>query len=246
MPQQRCSLDLSFDSPTGGTPVHVGVFVVTAGEARPLLKNEAEPMLSETLAHTQEILAQCDLRLDLEAAQVVLAPASMATVEGNSPTSWGGVAPDGTADADLFNYELGERVVEEPRALFEHARSYLSDEAIAIIIVDDIIYHAAQVPTPAGGLSFAPIVYHHVDDYPLRNAVMSAGGYAHSNDLPAAVNGRTIAHELGHMLLNTAQHEGELDNLMLSGEVLVESQCELMRENLAKIYGSGIIDPLLP
>ena len=112
--------------------------------------------------------------------------------------------------------------------------------------------NAAQVPTPAGGLSFAPVVFHHPDDFPLRNAVLAASAHSRFGQIPSRINGRTIAHELAHMLLDTGTHENEdnggaVESLMLGGEVLTEGECQTMRDNIARLYGDdAVIDPLDP
>lgn len=248
-PALRCELDVTLDAPPRAHALRVGVFVsvVDAEPRRPWDRSDAARTIVEALTRTASILAVCDISLMLQAVHVVSVPSRYATVEGNAPTSWGGFAPASEPDPDTFNHGLDERVVEEPAALFGYAHRHIDDNAIAILVVDDILYHAAQVATPAGGLSFPPIVYHHPDDYPLRNGVLAAGAYGSDGEIPAKINGRTIAHELGHMLLDTAQHVGADDNLMLSGDNLVPAQCALMAANIAALYGNAVvIDPLAP
>lgn len=231
-------LGLYFTVPWAKTPRH------------PWTAADAEARANEALAHTAAIYAACDIGLELLSAEVIAVPAAMQKVEGNVADSWGGQAPDGV-DADAFNHARGERLAEDPRALFA-MRAGLPDGALAVFVVDDIVYHAAQVLTPAGGLSFAPVVFHHADDFPWRNAVLAAGAYAGLGEIPARVNGRTIAHELGHMLLDTGSHvsaenAGDPHNLMLEGDAMVEEQCQIMRDNLSWLYGdSPVIDPLDP
>jgi len=257
-PTRRCALDPTAivepsDAPTlARIALYVAVPVGDQSPRRPWTRADAEALAHETLAWTAEIYATCDIGLDFVAAEVIAVPEAMQTIEGNVTDSWGGRAPPGHSDPDSFNHARGERLAEEPRALFAMRSEGLADGVLAIFVVDDILYHAAQVPTPAGGLSFAPIVFHHPDDFPLRNAVLAAGAYGGLGQIPSRVNGRTIAHELGHMLLNTGTHENE-DNagapeaLMLEGDVLVEGECQTMRDNIAWLYGDApVIDPLDP
>jgi len=256
-PERQCTLEVAaiVDPSRATTLVPVGFYLTVPQDGtpplRPWTKADAEVLARDTLARTEQILAACDLGLELIAAEVIAVPTSMQTFEGNAADSWGGQAPADEADPDSFNYARDERLAEEPRALFA-VRDALPPGALAIFVVDDIIYQAAQIPTAAGGLSYAPIVFHHADDFPLRNAVLAAGAYPGLGEIPAAVNGRTIAHELSHMLLNTGVHvseenEGANDNLMLGGEQLVEGQCAIMRDNIASLYGvDPIVDPLAP
>ena len=88
--------------------------------------------------------------------------------------------------------------------------------------------------TGANGLSFAPNIYHHEDDYPLRNSVLVTatsawGRLPYIRDQTAFV----MAHEISHMLLNTGLHENDPQN-----------QCDSMRYIREWLYGEAAVsDP---
>jgi hypothetical protein len=155
-------------------------------------------------------------------------------VQANEVGSWGGHPPDSLGDPDLVMYHENERLTNDTRELFTYGKRYTSQNAIAIFIVEGIVYYIGEDRTGAAGTSFSPVIYHHPDDYPLRNSVLSL----HSQ-------GSTIAHELGHMLLNTGDHWGEGANLMLgNGLDLTTDQCERMRENRERLFGDDAVpDP---
>lgn len=237
-PRTRCTLALE-DQGSPASTLDVGLFIVTRPEAGDWAVAEAEALGRDGLRDAAAILAACELGLRVQAAAVVSAPAELLDVEGNEEGAWGGMAPEGEPDPDAFNHALNERLSPEPRALFEHARTSLSPGAIAIVVVDSITYWAGGEARLAGGLSFPPVVYHHEDDHPTRNGVLVAASYPGPGALPTRVNGLTIAHELGHMLLDTAQHSGPEDGLMQAGDALTAEQCATMRETAAGIYGDA-------
>ncbi len=255
-PTVQCALDEDRILEGGGDgEVRLGLYLTVpqdgAPPRRPWSRADAEAVARAALSHTASIYAQCAVGLQLVAAEVIAVPLALQTVEGNHDDSWGGLAPARVRDADTFNYLRGERLAPEPRALFA-LRSALPDGALAVFVVDDITYHAAKVATRAGGLSFSPVVFHHPDDFPARNAILAAAAYAGLGEIPAQINGRTIAHELGHMLLNTGSHVsaengGDPNNLMLEGEELVPAQCEIIRRNASWLYGEQpVVDPRSP
>lgn len=226
------------------TVLDVGLFLVTSPEAGDWTAAEAERIAGDGLSEAATVLAACDLGLRVRAAEVTSAPAELLDVEGNAVGAWGGLAPADEEDADAFNHALNERLAPEPRRLFEHARTALPAGAIAIVVVDSITYWAGGEERGAGGLSFPPVVYHHEDDHPTRNGVLIAASYGAPGELPGRINGITVAHELGHMLLDTAQHTGPEDGLMQAGTALTEKQCAAMREAAAGIYGDApVADP---
>ena len=249
-PITRCALEpgaLTSSAEPGSAPLRVGLFLATSGDepSRRWSQEEASDVARDGLEEAGGILAACGIHLQVQAAEVAAVPEELLAVEGNAPGSWGGAAPPGEADADLFNYQQEDRLSEEPRALLPHGRSLLDDGAIAIWVVDEIVYHHAQQATVAGGLSYPPIVYHQPEDFPHRNAVLVASGYSGPGSLPSRLNGRTLAHELGHMLLDSGQHGGEADNLMVSGSAVTEEQCTRMRLELDRLYGiEPPVDPL--
>jgi hypothetical protein len=247
-PRRRCTLplDVVTPAPNDEGTLDVGLFLVTDPTAGDWTVDEATEIAASGLNEARGILAQCDLELRLEAAQVTTAPPTLLDVEGNDPDAWGGKAPEGTEDPDAFNYALDERLAPEPRALFEHARSQLAPGAIAVVVVDRITFWAAGTSEVAGGLAYPPVVYHHEGDHPERNGVLVAASYSGAGSLPGRINGRTIAHELGHMLLDTAQHLGTDDNLMKAGTSLTEAQCDEIRQSAVAIYGQDpVADPRL-
>lgn len=217
------------DPPTGSVPVAAGLFMSVSqiGQA------EAIERARQLIVETNEILDQCDMHLVMEAAQVIALPSHLLTVQGNEVGSWGGHPPDSVGDPDLFMYYENERLTNETRELFAYGKRYTSQNAISIFIVDGIEYYIGAERVGAGGLSFAPVIHHHPDDYPLRNSVLATG-----------TAGQIIAHELGHMLLNTGDHWGEGFNLMLGGTELTSDQCDRMRENRGRLFGDDAVpDP---
>lgn len=246
-PRLRCALSLDASpsgAPAGGEPLAVGLFLMTGPDAGTWSQDEAAEIARDGLQRAATLLAPCALALRLETAQVVAAPPSLLDVEGNDPEAWGGTAPEGHEDPDAFNYALDERLAPEPTALFGYARNVLSPGAIAIVVVDRIVFWAAGSSEVVGGLAYPPVVYHHEDDHPERNGVLIAASYAGPGALPGRINGRTVAHELGHMLLDTAQHSSDDDNLMKAGTALTEEQCAQMRQAAGEIYGlDPVVDP---
>ncbi len=114
-----------------------------------------------------------------------------------------------------------------------------------MFVVEHITYYAEQELTEAGGLSFPPNVYHHADDYPLRNGVLLVGSYPAGDGLPVIPSETALAHELGHMLLNSGDHERDERNLMSGwGTLLSSAQCGRMRHNLDRLFGAAAVpDP---
>jgi hypothetical protein len=243
-PALRCELTAS-PLGAGDRRLGIGVFVGTTAEAGNWTPQDAEELVRDALAETSDVLAGCGLWLDVETSQVTTLPASLFAFEGNAEGAWGGLAPEGE-DPDAFNYALDERLSEEPLALFGYARASLSPGTIAIVVVDQIDFHAAGELRSVGGLSFPPVVYHHEDDHPTRNAVAVAATYNVLGGLPQRINGLTIAHELGHMLLDTAQHEGPDGNFMRAGNQVTAAQCDSMRLAAETTFGAmPLADPRL-
>ncbi len=112
-------------------------------------------------------------------------------------------------------------------------------------MVEHITYYAEQELTAAGGLSFPPNVYHHADDYPLRNGVLLVGSYPAGDGLPVIPSETALAHEFGHMLLNSGDHERDERTLMGGwGTLLSSEQCGRMRHNLNRLFGAAAVpDP---
>lgn len=88
-------------------------------------------------------------------------------------------------------------------------------------------------------------MYHHEDDYPVRNSVMLIGTYPSVGGLPLIPFEISLAHEIGHMLLNSGLHESDKNNLMSgSGTGLTSEQCERMRANREWLFGEEAVpDP---
>ena len=121
------------------------------------------------------ILAPCKMHLELEAAQVVTLPKRLLRIQGNGRGSSGGHPPPGTKDPELLVYQENERLTEDTRDLFGYGKRHTSPNTIAVFTVEHITYFIGQHLTAAGGLSFAPNVYHDDQDYPLRNSVLLVG-----------------------------------------------------------------------
>lgn len=236
------SLGLS-PPPPNSLPVRVGIFLseqIRSGSAPSV--NAAMERTRAIVASTNAILAQCNLHLELETAQILGLPDRLLDIAGNRQGSWGGHPPAGVGDPDLFSYEQNERLTEETRELFSYAKRATSPNAISAFHVRSIEYYIGNVRTAAEGLSFPPNQYHHADDYPQRNSVLLVG---HSVEgLFSNVSGRVFAHEIGHMLLNSGSHEPIAENLMARGTALTTPQCERMRANRLHLYGEqSVPDP---
>ena len=130
------------------------------------------------------ILAPCKMHLELEAAQVVTLPKRLLRIQGNGRGSSGGHPPPGTKDPELLVYQENERLTEDTRDLFGYGKRHTSPNTIAVFTVEHITYFIGQHLTAAGGLSFAPNVYHDDQDYPLRNSVLLVGRYPPDGGLP--------------------------------------------------------------
>jgi hypothetical protein len=218
------------DAPAGSLPVAAGLFM----SVRQIGPDQAVARARQLVEDTNEILQPCGLHLAMEAAQVIDLPPHLASVQGNEFGSWGGHPPDSLGDPDLVSYHENQRLTKDTRELFAYGKRYTSQNAIAMFIVDGIEYYIGAERTEARGLSFPSVSYHHPDDYPLRNSVLAL-----------STHGSLIAHELGHMLLNTGDHwGGGFFNLMLGGWNLTPDQCERMHENRERLFGDDAVpDP---
>ena len=242
--------ELPSPGPTIDVRLRARLVVTTAWPDGPLAfdRAAARAYLARIVQTTDDALAPCGVGLDLDRAEVLAVPARLLTIDGNAPDAWGGLAPPGV-DADAFNYARGDRLPALVRELFDRARDGASRSAIAIVVVDDVYYHAAGKRTRAGGLSFPPLVYHHPDDFPLRNGVLVGTGYLRCGELPIALHPRVVAHELGHMLLDTAHHDADDANVMspMLGPGLRPEQCARIRAAATTTYGpEPVVDPRAP
>lgn len=231
--------------PAGSTPIRIGLFYTVAPqESDTWTRAGVANRMLQIVTNTDAILAQCDMHVEVEVAQVVALPARLLDIQGNEEGSFGGHPPEGTPNPDLFDYEQNERLTAESRELFEYGKAHTSKNAIDAYTIDHIVYYANQVLDEAGGLSYPPNIYHHVDDYPYRNSVLLVPEYGACGDLPGVPEARTLAHELGHMLLNTGGHAGAFNNLMVNGSILTAAQCDTMAANLEALFGDAEVpDP---
>lgn len=244
-------LELSLDEleppapPAGSTPIRIGLFYAVAPQPSDAwTRAAAAGRMREIVYYTDMILAQCNMHVEVEAAQVIVLPARLLDIQGNEEGSFGGHPPEGTPNPDLFDYDQNERLTAESLELFRHGKGYTSKNTIDAYTVDHIVYYANQVLDEAGGLSYPPNIYHHVDDYPYRNAVLLVPTYGACGDLPGTPGSRTLAHEIGHMLLNTGGHDGAPNNLMVNGTILTAAQCATMATNLEALFGDAEVpDP---
>jgi hypothetical protein len=234
----------------GSTPVRTALFVgvgeglngfpeVDAGAAAWLIEG--------ILDDADDVLEQCGLHLEVQAAHVVGLPLDLLDIAGNREGSFGGHPPEGTADPDRFNYDRNERLTPQTRELFAYGKRFTHPNAIGAFTVRSIEYWTGDGRTAAGGLSFSPNAYHHPDDHPLRNSVLLVPRYPRTGALPEAPRSRVLAHELAHMLLNTGLHDPDLANLLGSGDVLRADQCDRMLEGLDRLFGEDAVpDPGRP
>jgi hypothetical protein len=230
--------------------LQVRLVVATAWPDRALSfdRDDAVAWFSRIVNETAEALAPCGIALTVDRAEVIAVPEARLSIVGNKAGSWGGAAPEGS-DPDAFNYTLDERIPASAAELFSFARRGAADGAIAVIFVDEIHYWTDRSLARAGGLSYPPVVYHQPEDFPARNVVLVASGYGKCGGLPIFPHPRVVAHELGHMLLDTGQHASDPEDLMSSmlGSTLTPQACARMRQNLVRLYGDpAVIDPGAP
>ncbi len=250
---------LELDSASLGLPaadgesraVNVGLFLTTR-PSQPAADgqhswSEADVVhnVRRLIVGANAILAQCSMHVAVETTQVLAVPDRLLRIQGNQVGSWGGHPPPGTDNPELFNYEQNERLTDDTRELFGYGKQHTSPNSIAVFTVEHITYYAERELTNAAGLSFPPNVYHHADDYPLRNSVLMVGRYAADGSLPVLEGEHTLAHELGHMLLNTGDHERDTRNLMSGrGTQVTPAQCQRMRNNQNQLFGAEAVpDP---
>ena len=230
------------DSPMAAVSLALFLHVRYGAEDLYYEPDEFEETLDEIVRHAQQVFGQCGISLSVEAASVIQLPERLRDVLGNRPGSWGGHPPPGTPDPALFNYRQDERLTEDTRELFGFAKRSTTPNSIAVVFVERITYNLGPETFPVVGLSFAPNLYHHVDDYPLRNAVLSREPKNIGD--PASV----VSHELGHMLLNSALHTSDPANLMNEAGspavLLTDDQCERAVEVADLLYGEEAVpDP---
>lgn len=231
-------------APLTSVPVAVGLFMTVRKSVPqpPIAPAVVAARARRLIEDTNEILAPCGLHLAVEATQVIAVQGHLIPVQGNIRGSWGGHPPDSLGDPDYFMYHQNERLTGDAVELFGYGKRHTMPNAIAVFVVDDIEYYIGDQRTPAGGLSFPPVAFHHADDYPLRNSVLVAATGRDLGGLPLA-SGRVAAHELGHMLLNTGAHVG-IGNLMVGGTLLTAEQCDRMHANRQWLFGDGAVpDP---
>lgn len=230
------------DGDADGVPV--GIFLSTrvfSGE-RPWSPAQAAGIVRRLA----EVLRQCGLSTIIETAQVIAVPADLLRLQGNNPGSFGGHPPPDADDPRVFNYEENERLTDEVRTLFAYGKQHTAPNTIAVFTVERIVYWIGAERVAAGGLSFPPNLYHHVDDYPLRNSVVLQAQHPAGGGLPTGIGPGTLAHELMHMLLNTGLHTADRENLLseAGGRDLTPAQCAEARENRTLLFGTEAVpDP---
>lgn len=241
-------------APVDGDParVRVGFFlsVERAGSLPAVDAEEASSYIAGIVDASNEILGACSIAVELESAMVIALPSSLMDIQGNEPGSYGGHPPPGTENPEQFSYDQNETLTAETRKLFEYGKAFTSPNAISAFTVSHIEYYAegSETPTGAGGLSFPPNNYHREEDYPARNSVLLVPDYGEPGALPGALEENTLAHELGHMLLNAGGHPANPANLMSGyGTELTAEQCATMQENLDALFGDEpVVDPGRP
>lgn len=234
-------------APAGSRPVPIAIFYTVAPQtSSDWTRDDAVRAMQRIAFETNAILDQCLMHVEVEAAQVVVLPARLLELDGNAPGSFGGHPPPGTPNPDLFDYQQNERLTSESLELFRYGKTHSAKNAISVFTVSHIVYYSNQElaePGP-GGLSNPPNIYHHPDDYPFRNSVLLVPSYGACGDLPGIPGTRTLAHEIGHMLLNSGGHSTEFRNLMNDGSLLTQAQCTRMETNLTALYGTAEVpDP---
>lgn len=230
-------------SPAKAPAIPVAFTLMTAWAPDTPMPEALDAWAAHVTQETRAVFAQCEVGVDVQRVQLAAAPTLV--VQATPPGSAGGLAPPGV-DPARFNYEAGERLTPQVKKLFEFSRAGLQENVISIVVVDRIDMYVAGERSVAGALSFPPLAYHHTGDFPARNGVLVGAAYTRCGGLPSLPSPRVVAHELGHMVLNGAQHDDDPKNLMskVSGPELRAAQCELLRANLARLYGARpLVDP---
>ncbi|MGH7480520.1 MAG: hypothetical protein ACRELV_00065 [Longimicrobiales bacterium] len=243
--------DIEYAPPDpGDSIVDVAIFLgVAAPELKGDWRSRATTGVRDAVDFVNEqVFAQCALHVRLERAGVVGLPQRLLSIQGNERGSWGGHPPPGVDDSLRFVYDERERLTAETRELFTFGKRHSARSTIAAFTVDHITYYIGEDPTPARGLSFPPVVYHHSDDYPARNSVLIGELPRSANGVPEDIPGDVLAHELAHMLLNSPLHDGAAENLMGSGGLKLDAgQCAQMKDNNELLFGdSAVVDPGRP
>lgn len=99
------------DAEAESTPINIGLFlsVRTVPDNPSRLEADVAAAVRDLVGGANAILAQCQMHLNLEAAQVIALPERLLRLPGNQAGSWGGHPPPGTENPELFNYEQNER-----------------------------------------------------------------------------------------------------------------------------------------
>jgi hypothetical protein len=226
--------------------LRVALALLLPHAASPTTVLEAEPFLGEVLAATRGALSVCQLGVSLERSEVWSAPPASLDLTVTRPSSWAGLSPAGEPDPDGFNHAQGDRLPDELAALLGTVRGDLDAGVVLVVVAREVAYFTNGTRKTAGGASLPPVIFHHPDDFPLRNAVFAATTRPGCDALPVPPTPRLIAHELGHMLLDTGTHDSDPDNLMhdLRGPSLRPEQCARMRENVHRLFGPApLLDP---
>ncbi len=247
-PELRLAVDVATlglaAPPAGSRAVKVAVFYTVAPHVGSWTGESFAGHVRGIVTSTNAILAQCQMHVELETAQVVAIPGRLLDHQGNEEGSFGGHPPEGTPNPDLFDYQQNERLTAESMELFQYGKRHSSPNTISAFTVEHIIYYANQMLDQAGGLSYPANIYHHPDDYPYRNSVLLVPRYGACGALPGPAGNRTLAHEIGHMLLNSGGHAGDSLNLMQGGTQLTPTQCTTMASNLERLFGAAAVpDP---
>lgn len=234
--------------PSGSRPIRVALFSSVAPQPQQPLtawtREQAIERWATLVRDTNAIFAQCNMHLEVEAVQVIALPARLLELQGNEEGSFGGHPPPGTENPDLFDYQQNERLTADAMELFRYGKQFSSKNAISVFTVREIIYYSNQMLSAAGGLSNPPNIYHHPDDYPYRNSVLVVPQYGVCGSLHGRMAAATLGQEIGHMLLNTGGHVTLRNNLMNDGTLLTPEQCQLMDENLTRLFGDAEVpDP---
>ena len=240
------TLRARFELEAGDGELGLAFFLLVPHSTSASTIRSARGFVEQIAQNTRTALSPCGLSFRTVRAEVWSVRPDALDLEVTRPTSWAGAAPPGEKDADAFNHAQNDQLPLPLAELIDRLRADLEPGVLSVVVAREVAYWSNGVRHTAGGASLPPLVFHQAEDFPERNTVFAATIRSGCEDLPVPPTPRLVAHELGHMLLDTAQHDLDPQNLMhdLRGPVLRPEQCAKMAVNVPRLYGAApLVDP---